>query len=370
MKYNISEDDLLDILDSNSVIKRNNEFKENGFEYIKDNFPLIFDGVNSNKIRKITDNKRKVTIRVSKYLELKDLWEKINQKAILEYKIKDENEFKDIFGKFLNSYINNNISSENLVITREKRVNIDNNEAVVYENLSINSLDLKNISTMKYSDFLKELSKSLNMNIKTLHESFISSKIEINRYLNASSIRDLKQKFNNYLLHNAMSVFAIDYHKVKPRVHPTKITDSNGDILTEINSSDIGVLYSENRVSDNYFFNELFYDSELEKDNIMKNISEVVVFTKIPKNSIRIPISGGRSYSPDFAYVLNYENGKKKLYFVVETKNTDEGNLRDEENQKIKHAEIFFGNIKIKFKKQFSTDKITSLIQKIYSENK
>ena len=43
----------------------------------------------------------------------------------------------------------------------------------------------------------------------------------------------------------------------------------------------------------------------------------------------------------------------------METKNTSEESLRDEEKQKIKHTEKFFGNtIKIKFKKQFSNNTI------------
>ena len=133
---------------------------------------------------------------------------------------------------------------------------------------------------------------------------------------------------------------------------------------------DIGVFHSNENVAENYFLDELFYDSELEKENIKTKVNEVVVFSKIPKNSIKIPVAGGKSYSPDFAYVLNFEDGKKRLYFIVETKNTDEESLRDEEIQKIRHAEKFFGNtVKIKFKTQFSNSKIVSLIQEIYSKS-
>ncbi len=125
-------------------------------------------------------------------------------------------------------------------------------------------------------------------------------------------------------------------------------------------------MYAEDDVADNYLLDKLFYDSELEKENIKTNLQEVVVFTKIPKNSIKIPVAGGKSYSPDFAYVLNFKTGDKKLYFIVETKNTDEESLRKEEEQKIKHAEKFFGDaIKIQFKTQFSNKKIESLIREI-----
>ncbi|GIV29894.1 MAG: hypothetical protein KatS3mg028_0960 [Bacteroidia bacterium] len=101
------------------------------------------------------------------------------------------------------------------------------------------------------------------------------------------------------------------------------------------------------------------------KTNIQTEIEEVIVFTKIPKNSIKIPVAGGKSYSPDFAYVLKYKDGEKKLHFIVETKNyLNESGLSEEEKMKIKHAEKFFGdNIKIHFRTQFSNKKIAELIR-------
>jgi type III restriction enzyme len=170
-------------------------------------------------------------------------------------------------------------------------------------------------------------------------------------------------------MYKAFSKFEVDYKTVSSSIHPTKITDTSGKVLTEINASDVGVLSSDEDVASNYLFSELFYDSELEKENIKTKIEEVVIFSKIPKNSIKIPVAGGKSYSPDFAYVLNFEDGKKKLYFIVETKNTQEESLRDEEKQKIKHAEMFFdGAVKITFKTQFSNKKIIDLISDINEE--
>ena len=140
-----------------------------------------------------------------------------------------------------------------------------------------------------------------------------------------------------------------------------------GNVLKEISASDIGVLFSDEKVAQSYFFDELYYDSDLEKANIKTEIKEVIVFTKIPKNSIKIPVAGGKSYSPDFAYVLKFRDGEQKLHFIVETKNvTSMQGLRDEEKFKIKHAEKFFdGKVKIEFRSQFSNDKIIDLIKQI-----
>lgn len=365
-KYNITEDVLLERLDDNGVIKRNNDFKENGFEFIKENYPLIFEGIDSNKVRKATDTKKNIKIRVEKYSELKELWEKLNEKVILEYKIENEDKFKDLFNDFLmnNTFLSIDGAKEKIV-----KIDFENEKAIAKEEISIASNEITSISTMKYDEFLKELSKTLNINIKTVHNCFIESKLDINKYLNQSTIRIFKQKFNNYLFYKALSKFSIEYQKVTNSIHPTKLTTQDGKIKNEINSSDIGIMHSSDIVAKNYFFDELFYDSELEKENIKNKIKEVIVFTKIPKNSIKIPITGGKSYSPDFAYVLNSDNNTKKIFFIVETKNTDEESLRDEEKQKIKHAEKLFENtIKIKFKKQFSNKKMVDLIRNVYNE--
>ena len=128
-------------------------------------------------------------------------------------------------------------------------------------------------------------------------------------------------------------------------------------------------LYDLNeKVADTYLFDELFFDEDLEKQNIVKNIKEVIVFTKIPKKSIRIPVAGGFTYSPDFAYILKDVQGNRTLNLIVETKNKEKRALYNDEKQKIKHAQIFFNNnannIKVKFETQFKSDEIKSVLER------
>ncbi|WP_420577497.1 type III restriction-modification system endonuclease [Ekhidna sp.] len=363
--YETSEEDLFDTLDNENVITRTNAFKEGGFAYIKENYPLIFEGVGSGKVRKASDSKKQVTIRTEKYKELKDLWEKLNEKVILEYKFKGEKEFHALLTSFFNDQ-KNNFTIEGLR-ERESRIEMKNNEAIATDEISILDNEITPISTMKYSDFLKELSVSLSINIKTIHQSLLDANLNINEFLNSSTVRIIKQNFNDYLMYQAFDKFSIEYRSVTNSIHPTKFTDDKGVALSEIQSADVGVLYDSKPVAKSYFLDELYYDSPLEKKNIQEEIKEVIVFTKIPKNSIKIPVAGGRSYSPDFAYVLESTSGKKKLHFIVESKNVKGDEiLREEEKQKIKHAEKFFkGTVKIDFKTQFSNTKIVDLIKEI-----
>jgi type III restriction enzyme len=363
--YETTEDELLEVLDSNNVVTRTNSFKAGGFDFIKQNYPKIFEGVNSNKVRKATDPKKKVIVRTEKYQELKDLWEKLNEKVILEYKFDNEAGFKTLFTEFLKAQ-KNNFTSDG-INERISKIEIKDNKAVANEPESVYNRKTATISIMKYSDFLKELSKILNINIKTLHQSIIDAETDINKFLNQTTLRVIKQNFDHYLMANAIDKFSIEYKKVSNNIHPTKLTDEKGNVLKEISASDVGVLFSDDDVANSYFFDELYYDSDLEKTNIKTEIKEVIVFTKIPKNSIKIPVAGGKSYSPDFAYVLKFKDGEQKLNFIVETKdvNSKDG-LRDEEKFKIKHAEKFFdGKVKIEFRTQFSNNKIVDLIKEI-----
>lgn len=363
--YETTEDELLEVLDTNNVITRTNSFKTGGFDFIKQNYPRIFEGVNSNKVRKATDPKKKVVVRTEKYQELKDLWEKLNEKVILEYKFDNEANFKTLFTEFLKAQ-KDNFTSDG-INERISKVEIKDNKAVVNEPESVYNRKTATISIMKYSDFLKELSKMLNINIATLHQSIIDAETDINKYLNQTTLRIIKQNFDFFLMTQAFDKYSIEYKKVSNSIHPTKLTDEKGNVLKEISASDVGVLFSDEDVADSYFFEELYYDSDLEKSNIKTEVKEVIVFTKIPKNSIKIPVAGGKSYSPDFAYVLKFKDGGQKLNFIVETKdvNSKDG-LRDEEKFKIKHAEKFFdGKVKIEFKTQFSNNKIVDLIKEL-----
>ena len=210
------------------------------------------------------------------------------------------------------------------------------------------------------------------VNKKTLHKVFIEiqDKVNINDYLSQQTIRIIREGFKRFLLDNAIHKFEVGFKQVSNHIHPTAFTDMRGEPLLEIDSGNIGSFEDDSIISKNYYFDKIFYDSDLELRNITKNLKEVVVYTKIPKNTIRIPVAGGASYSPDFAYVIKRKDGKRQLSLVVETKGKDEKDLSDIEEQKIRHAEMLFqelnknSNIEVKFETQFKAEDITEIIRR------
>ncbi len=368
--YPLSEDDLLEQLDEIGAIKRNNDFKENGYEALKALYPDAFGGgLKGGKIKSGDEVKKKTTIRAGHYAELKELWERINQKVLLEYKVENEEQFASLLeGYFLE---NTSRFKAQGIETKHSRVAIEDGVAF-YQDLSTVEDEILPVVTMNYKAFLLELSTVLSVNMQTLHTVFlkIQEKIDINLYRNMQTIRAVRVGFNHYLLDNAVSSYQIGYSKISNAIHPTKLTDVEGKVLKEMNASDVGVYYEDTDVADTYLFNELFFDSPLEKDNIQEPITEVTVFTKIPKNSIRIPVAGGGTYSPDFAYVLKDKDGAKKLNLVIETKDVKaERDLREEEKQKIKHAEALFASfgsdVKVEFKTQLKGESMLGIIREV-----
>ena len=105
--------------------------------------------------------------------------------------------------------------------------------------------------------------------------------------------------------------------------------------------------------------------------NIKSSIQEVIVYSKIPKSSIRIPLVGGHTYSPDFAYVVKSADGKSALNLVVESKDKTELGLGGDEKQRILLAEAFFNRmndkITVHFKKQLQNKSMVDIIKEVVS---
>ncbi len=368
IEFDNDEDTLLEKLIELKVISISQKYKDGGYEALQDQYPNAFaGGVKTGKVKEAGKQKSKATIRTGKYSELKQLWEKINEKVALEYKVKDDKQFRGLFQDYL-SKAKNDFSEDGSISTRQK-LTIENEVILFAEEQTINQNILPMVM-MDYRSFLRKTSEAVQLSVNTVHEVYLAlSKqgFDISKYMSLATIRKFKAGFNDYLMQHAFGKFEIGFKQVNNNIHPTKFTDSNGKILNEINSGDVGIMRDDGSAPDNYFFDEIFYDGQLELENISTKIDEVIIYSKIPKNSIRIPLVGGGTYSPDFAYVIKGNDGKSKLNFVIETKDKDEVDLGKREDQKIKHAQEYFnkqdGETKVIFKRQLKNDKILDLIK-------
>ena len=355
------------------IIDENLTFLENGLAQLKELYPSAFEqNLQKDKVRLKGNTKLKAHIRREQYEKLQKLWEIINQKVILEYKIKSEGEFKDLLGQFLREFMQNQ-AVKSSITTTTKRLEISETSAGLQEILrKENASDGKSMQyqTMSKGEFLQQSANALLVNVGTLRE--VMESVGFDESLqNARNVVLLQSEFNRFLFENAVSGFEVGFAKItsatQPNLHPTAFTDENGKPYKAIKSSNLGVESSNENTPENYLFDEIFYDSQIERENILKYINRVLVFTKIPKNALKIPVAGGLSYTPDFAYIVKCENGEQ-IYCIIESKGKDLRELSEVENLKISRAEQFleqsgiFG-AKIQFRVQFDSEAITTILQ-------
>ncbi len=229
---------------------------------------------------------------------------------------------------------------------------------------------------MPYNKFLIKVSNETSMPITTIHECICEyakqSSIE-EKYFNEYSASNLIDKFNQWKYENLQGRF--NYKKSNLAIHPTALTNKDGQPKKTITQGRIGTKLIPGEPAEKYLYDVMVYDSDLEKDNIKSEIDEVVVFGKIPRNSIRIPTIDGGTYSPDFMYVVKNKDGSRELNIIIETKDVKSKNqLRYIEDQKIECAKVFFKQLRsdgydVKFKKQLKNDKIKSIISGILNNN-
>ena len=163
------------------------------------------------------------------------------------------------------------------------------------------------------------------------------------------------------------------YEKIETVVSETALTDFTGKVKENILQGKIGLFKDENyRVSDKFLYNTLIYDSPLERENIENStIDEIVVFGKIPRKSIKVPLYFGGTTSPDFMYVLKKSDGSLEMNLILETKDLEkESQLRGEEKYRIESAKRFFETLKneglnVKFEKQMKSNDVVELIHKV-----
>ncbi len=350
------------------IIDFSHNFLEGGFEKLKQNYPKVFSGgLKGGKVKKADTKKPRATIRKAKYQEFRELWEALNEKVVLEYKMDSEEEFEELFLSFMKEIMPNFVKEGST--TKIHRLKFYDNLASFETEHSIKS-EILPFAMMGYKSFLQKVSKEVALNINTVHSVFLTLKadgFQIENYMSQATIRQLRSEFNDFLMKQVFGKFEIGFKKTVKSIHPTKFTNAKGEVLKTIAGHDVGIFYNDKETPDDYLFNEIFYDGLLELDNIQTNITEVIVYSKIPKNSIRIPLVGGGTYSPDFAYIVKDNKGKSKLNLIVETKGKDKIDLGEREAKKIKHAECFYNahgsKTKVVFKHQLKTDKISDIIK-------
>lgn len=367
-KRGISPDAMFDELYRKNYIDRHMNINNENREAMQEEYPELAQGLYSGKVKDLNKQTPKpIKIRNDVYQEMRELWEKINERYLLLY---DRDLDEDLPGVLLTLLEKEGIFTQVAMTSRRERVVSQNGSMLVLEETGAQYVVSR---PLPYGEFLSRINKATNLPVNLLHQAICNYQeqhgdVEADLF-NENSVAAFCAEFQAWKTDSLQGRFS--YARCNTNGGVTALTRADGTVLDEIAQGRIGTKISPGTPSGKYLYDVFAYDSPLEKENIMADIEEVVVYGKIPRNSIAIPTITGGSYSPDFMYILRRASGETELNLIVETKDTEnKSELRGTEAAKIECAKVFFENLfregyTVYFRDQLNNKQIIQIVNEV-----
>ena len=347
-------------------------------ELLGESFPKVLEffkakeSQSTNKHNQVENGDKKqeqVTIRPNLAKDFKELWEKINQKAKITYQdIKEQ----DIIDQAAKEFNKTNIEKESYTYER-KRYDAQTNQIITEDSTPLGDINYQASFTKDIQNLLLDFSKEAKLPLRFLLQ--IYAKCDKEKFKNSpkKAFTALRNIIKDQIHHNLLQCISYDFSTTK---NESQSIFSSGTLPRH----KLGRYYESGKPADNYLYEEIIYDSKIERfiiteDNEKVDSKTIKVFAKLPKLIIPTPY---KHYEPDFAYFLEDSNGKK-IFFVCESKGyNDKNEIPKNEMQKIKYAEKFFtqlskklenDNIQIIFKKRINKQTLLECLRQTQGES-
>jgi type III restriction enzyme len=314
------------------------------------------------------DQKVKVGIRPERYAELKELWEAVNAKYYLRLDDLSETEIDACIDAVLGAEV------YRPMIGRFTQDVIVRGEELGLEVHTETKSTFDATETIAYGEWLKLVHSQTALPINRVHAGLVRSNVAESLpkdFFNKATLGEFVAQFTEWMEQAFLERFS--YSRIAGIVGGTPLTDADGVPLASIVQGNIGIHRDDMAtVPEKFLYDAFVYDSPKERDTIRDSkLEEVIVFGKIPRKSIKVPLYFGGSTSPDFMYVLKRDDGRLSLNFIVETKDVEKrSDMREGEQLKMKAAKRFFESISsdafdVTFQPQVKRDDIVALIKQL-----
>lgn len=367
-KLGITDDELFEeLLVNKRYIDRHYNIRPETKAQFFEEYPEFAAGLKSGKVKDRNNEKPKpVKIRKAVYNEIKELWETINHRYLMFY----DDDLDDNIEDIVLSIFEKDVFTTLVMSSERNKIHSDGSTVNVVSEAGVQYVVSSRIS---YGLFLKRISNVTNLPIKVLHVALCryakKHGTSFTTLLNDNSVAAFCKEFTTWKTENLQGRFK--YERSKAPLGATALTYADGSVRSEVAQGRIGTKIMPGTPSAKYLYDAYAYDSPLERDNIMADIEEVIVYGKIPRASIAIPTIAGSMYSPDFMYVVKHSNGDKELNIIVETKDVEgKTDLRSEEKVKIDCAKVFFNTLttdgyKVHFRTQIGNKQMIQIINEV-----
>ncbi len=328
--------------------------------------------VNS-KTHILDKNRRPKTLRVRKnqWQKFRALWETINRQAKITYgEICEASLIESISDQFNAADIEPSTS-----YVDRKRLDTRQNVVSVQDETSGAYATDRYFSKHGLSEFMHTLATQECLPLHFVARLFCKLKRQhfVNNPQKAHTllVRLAKDEIHKSILRS------VNYRFTGTTVLANSLQDSDGNLIPELKRSLLGQFYDDsNEPREEFLYDTVVYDSNIEKESIRNDPAQIdgnriTVFAKLPRINIPTPY---KTYNPDFAYLIEKEDGKT-LFLVVETKgHRYETNIPEAERNKIKYAEKFFDalqdtlsrdgiDVDIRYQTRINNQQLASIVQ-------
>jgi len=300
----------------------------------------------------IRDANEKIPVKLNKEVQLSpefiSLWNKIRQKTVYSVHMDIDHLIREAA-----------LQIHNMPKVKEDRIDVDvttvdiNKSGVIGTGTQLREQEVVYGEEEKryYPDVIRRLQDSTQLLRKTILNILVRSGRFSEFYVNPEQfIKQVSKILLNVKKDNLTE--GIEYKKVDEYYEQDFIF--NDDELYGYKNKNLVEVDSNKNI-----FDHVIYDSEIEKQFALdaEADDEVLLYAKLPSSfKIDTPIG---SYNPDWALVFG-EDGEEKVYFVAETKGTDDINaLKGAEKHKIlcgtKHFEVLDSDINYRVCKELKS---------------
>jgi len=371
----INEDDMSEITiskeqySSKSKELESLEMKGCDSKKLKEYFDSFFKTSNRVKAKDRSGKKEKGKIKIhqANFKKFKALWDNLNYDAVVKYDIDSDTLIKSAIEKIDANF---EINGQDIIIKRDKNV-----ESKEKHDSQKDTVAVETHSIFTLYEFIKALSNNTKLSMQTIAKVMHGIKKEKFGLIPQNenlALKKIEEQLVSAIYETIINKISYDLREIK--TCNTSLADKNGNVKEFIPEGSLGVetykIKSKN-VKEKSIYDEDFMevDSSIEKITIDESSDKkIVVFGKLPK--VNIPTAHGRSYNPDFGYVIESKDDKE-LYFVVETKGYDNfDDISAKEKLQIKSAEAFFKELKdngvnVEYKTKINKDDLSQMIKDI-----
>lgn len=317
-----------------------------------------------NVIKENQKTDKEIKLRSHNWNKIKDLWQQVIKRYMIKFNDISSTDMEKILCESLDNAFTENKGKIVHQTIRKRDPNTEQGELIIETYTEDTNVP---VDVFPYGVFLKKLSKRTNVSTKKWHDCLCRN------YSKGLS----QSKFNQASLDNVIKRFRKgfrEYFAQKYEYNPlnfnatTTLMKANGEFVESVKQNLLGIEDGfDLNVEENYLYESKNYDSSVEKTILQdRPIDEVIVFGKLPKNSIKVPTYTGGTTSPDFIYAIEGQNGVK-INLFVEAKSE---NKRESDEIAVASQSKLLSQIPDVAWKELTTQNINNLIRELLNQQK